>query len=118
MSNLVRGVVDLKAGDDTYSLLLDINALCEAEGALDMTLDVILAQYAAGTSARLVRALVWAGLRAHHPCGMEEAGQIVARAGFVQAKDAIERALVAALPEGGDENPPTRDRTSAADGNG
>ena len=51
----------------------------------------------------------------HVPLGI---GAILARAGFVQAKDAIERALVAALPEGGDENPPTRDRTSAADGNG
>lgn len=118
MANPLRGETPLQAGDRCYILLLDINALAALEEQLGMMMDMILAQYQVGTSVRLVRALVWAGLQAKHPCSIEEAGTIVGSAGLPVAKAAIEAALVASLPEENPENPSKRDRTKATAGNG
>ncbi|OYW87304.1 MAG: hypothetical protein B7Z20_05430 [Sphingobium sp. 32-64-5] len=118
MANRLRGETPLQVGDQSYTLLLDINALAALEEQLGMMMDMILAQYQAGTSVTLVRAMVWAGLQAKHPCSIEEAGTIVGNAGLPAAKAAIEAALVASLPEATPENPPKRDRTKAAAGNG
>lgn len=118
MGNPLRGETPLQAGDQSYTLLLDINALAALEEQLGMMMDMILAQYQVGTSVRLVRALIWAGLQAKHPCSIEEAGAIVGAAGLPAAKAAVETALVASLPEQDAENPPKRGRTKAAAGNG
>lgn len=118
MTNQIRGVTRLSVGDADYALVLDINALCELETQLESDFDVILSRYAAGTSVTLVRALLWAGLRAQHPCTIKEAGDIVQRCGFTAVKDAVEKALVNALPEPDPANPPERDRTKTPDGNG
>lgn len=118
MVNPLRGATELIAGDERYTLVLDINALCPLEDHLGLSLDMILAQYQAGTSVKLVRAFVWAGLQANHPGTVEDAGTIVAAAGLPAAKAAIEAALIAALPEADPENPPKRGRAKAAAGIG
>jgi len=118
MTNALRGMTELRAGEEVYSLLLDINALCELESELDQSFDVILGRYSAGSSVSLVRALVWAGLRHSHPCSIEEAGDIVTKAGVARAREAVEKALVSALPEEDSENPQKRGRTKKAAGAG
>lgn len=118
MGNAVRGETDFQVGDRSYSLLLDVNAFCALEAELDLTTDIILAQYATGASLTMVRALAWAALQDSHPCTLEEAGRIVNQAGVAATKEAIERAMANALPEPDTANPPKRDRTKKAAGAG
>ena len=96
--NALKGEAVLDAGGESYTLVFDINALCEAEDALAMDVDQLLARYASGTSTRIVRALVWAALQAKHPCTLDTAGEIISRAGFLPAKAALEKALTLAMP--------------------
>jgi len=112
MANALRGEASFEAAGKTYTLCCHVNALCEAEDALGMDIDVLLAKYAGGTSVRLVRGLVWAGLQQKHPCTIEEAGEIIADAGFLNAKAALEKALMNAMPPEAtaEENPPKRGR--------
>lgn len=112
--NPVKGEAVLQAGDTSYTLALDINALCEAEDALGMDIDLLLTKYASGTSVKLVRGLVWAGLQAHHPCTMQEAGAIVSTAGFLAAKTALEKALTLAMPVPDEDASPKKAKTRGA----
>lgn len=113
MANAMKGETSLKAGSKEYILVMNINALCEAEDALGMATDEILARYSAGLSVKLLRGLIWAALQAKHPCTVDEAGQIIEAAGVPVAKAALEQAILASMPapeaaEG--ENPPKRGR--------
>lgn len=98
MPNPLRGEAVLEAGDKTYTLVMDINALCLAEEELGMSIDEILARYSGGTSATIVRALLWAALQVNHECSVEQTGQIMTEAGFVQSKTALEKAILVAMP--------------------
>lgn len=121
MANPLRGEAALEVDGQQLTLVIDINALCEAEEALGLDVDLMLAKYAAGTSVRMVRALVWAGLQARHPCTLDEAGGIVSRAGFLPAKAALEKALKAAMPAPEDDrtqNPRKGGRKVAGSGTG
>lgn len=96
--NPLRGEATLQAGENTYTLICDINALCEAEAELGMDIDELLGRYSSGTSTRLVRGLIWATLQSKHPCTIERAGEIITEAGFMPAKAALEKALLLAMP--------------------
>lgn len=108
MSNPLRGEATLVAGTAAYTLVFDINALCLAEEALGMEVDELLARYSGGTSARLVRGLVWAALQAKHPCSLAEAGAIISEVGFVEAKATLEKALLLAMPVQEEGEPPKK----------
>lgn len=111
MANAVKGEASFDADGQAYTLVLNINALCEAEDALGMSIDAILARYGTGLSVKLVRGLIWAALQEKHPCDVKEAGRIIDAAGFLEAKAALEKAFVASMPEApADENPPKRGR--------
>lgn len=111
MANPFRGEASLEAGSKVYTLCISVNALCEAEEVLGVDTDVLVAKYATGTSLILLRGLVWAALQEKHPCSIDEAGEIISVASVVSAKAAVEKALVAAMPEAPKEkNPPKRGR--------
>jgi hypothetical protein len=68
MGNAVKGEVSFAQGGDTFTLVYDVDALCVAEEALDMAVEDILAQLnAKRRKMGVVRAVLWAGLRRHHP---------------------------------------------------
>lgn len=106
--NPLRGEATLQAGENAYTLICDINALCEAEAELGMDIDQLLASYSSGTSVRLVRGLIWAALQPRHPCTIERAGEIIAEAGFMPAKAALEKALLLAMPEPQEDKSPKK----------
>ena len=108
MSNPLRGEAALVVGEVSYTLVFDINALCLAEEALGMEVDELLARYSAGTSARLVRGMIWAALQAKHPCTLDAAGAIISEVGFVPAKAALEKALLLAMPVQDEGSPPKK----------
>src|SRR3546814_1678827 len=88
MANAVKGEASLKAGDKEYTLVMSVNALCEAEDVLGMATDEILARYSSGLSVKLLRGLIWAALQTNHPCTVDEAGEIIEAAGVPYVKPA------------------------------
>lgn len=111
MANAVRGEVLFEADGRARYLVLDINALCEAESACGRRTDEMFAAIKAGGDLISVRALMWAGLRRRQPeITLFEAGDVVAELGIVDARLKVIEALAAAFPdrEAGKaaENPP------------
>ena len=70
MANPQRGEVPLKVGDRTYTLKLDMDAICTLEGILSTPQQLVtLADVFTGVlrnSHVYARALLWALLRRHH----------------------------------------------------
>lgn len=111
MANPHRGEVALKSGGKVYTLLFDINTLCEIEEALDVPLSQMGAVLNDGAKLSTIRTMVWAGLQNHHPeIDLKAAGAIIAGADLAEVSKAIGEGLVAALPksEGGAANPGPR----------
>lgn len=111
MANRERGEVDLAAGGDTFVLRLSINAIAEIENLLDLGVNDLIAMLRKPKDFRIAtwRVLLWGALREHHKCSLDEAGEIMGRAGVNVAVQALSEAMTAAFPEptaGSEENPP------------
>lgn len=97
MANPARGEVAFKVDDTEYTLKFSTNAICELEDRLDKGLNTIVGNMERVTT---VRALLWAGLRAHHPeVTIGSTGEIIDRAGIATITEAIGKALAAAFPK-------------------
>ena len=64
MANPEKGEVAFQVADAEYTLKFSTNAICELEERLNKGLNEIVANMA---RVSVVRAMLWAGLRAHHP---------------------------------------------------
>lgn len=96
MANAFRGEVALSYAGESYTMVMDFNALCDFEGETGKNALQCLEDMEAGNlSVTEMRALMWAGLRQHHPeVDLPLAGSILSA-----NVDAIQRASAAALPE-------------------
>lgn len=117
MANSHRGSVALQAGDRAYTMSFSVNALCELEDHLGQPVAKIAAGMNNPEDVRLttVRALVWAGLRDHHPeTDMKAAGEIASEAGIPACMDAVGKAFALAFPdqEAKDETRPPKAKAS------
>jgi len=102
MANAMRGEVPLKVGDQTYTLLLSINALCELESETGVPVPQLAESLNKPENVRLttVRAIVWAALQERHPkVTLKDAGAIIHEAGLPAVMDAIGQAFQSAFPE-------------------
>jgi hypothetical protein len=91
--------VTLTVDGETYTLSMDINAICDMEEAVNRPIHEIQALASAG-SLRYVRLLVWAALQAHHPTlTLEDAGRLMSRAGLPAVNDAVMRAAEQMTPD-------------------
>ena len=105
--NPLRGETPLIAGGKSYTLVLDINAQCEAEEALGMPMASIVVL--GDGSVKVVRALLWASLLRHHSeLSLEDAGRLMDQATFPIAKEAVAKALRNAEPEAAPEANPRK----------
>lgn len=96
MANPALGEVAFKAADAEYTLKFSTNAICELEERLDKGLNTIVANMERLTT---VRALLWAGLRAHHPSvTIQQAGEILDGCSMAYATETIGKALTMAFP--------------------
>jgi hypothetical protein len=96
MANPARGEVALVVGNLEYTLKFSTNAICELEDRLDKGLNTIIANMERLST---VRALLWAGLRAHHPeVTILGVGEIVDSVGAARVTEALGKALTAAFP--------------------
>ena len=95
MANPIRGEVQLKAGESTYTLLLNTNAVCALEGKLDMGIADIMAKMGRMS---VLRALLWASLLERHTIAKpEDVGPIMDEAGADAVVEAINRAATLAF---------------------
>lgn len=101
MANPLKGEVELKAGEESYTLTFSVNALCELEDHFGEPVAKIAQRLNDPDNLRLstVRALVWAGLRDHHDdVDIKEAGRVATAAGIPACVEAIGKALELAFP--------------------
>ena len=88
-ANPLRGEAIVLAAGRSYRLVYNVNALCLAEAAMNRTTDaIILALEHDTVDLRNVRAMVWAGLQAEHPCPLSVAESLIEEIGFAEAKAA------------------------------
>lgn len=103
MANTNNGEVPLEVGGKTYILKIDLNAICELEALLstpthEMTfreaLHLIDRKHIGAT-----RALLFAGLRKHHPkLTLEEVGDMMLEMGGIEGLDKkLEDAVAATM---------------------
>jgi hypothetical protein len=91
--------VTLDVDGTTYTLSLDINAICCAEEAVNRPIHEIQAQAAAG-SLRYLRLLIWAAFQAHHPAlTIEDVGVLMTRAGLPNINSAFGRLAEQMTPD-------------------
>ena len=94
-ANRLKGEVAFEAEGESYTLLLDFNALCDLEDSLPGLMD--------GTaeikSPKAIRRVFHAGLAAHHPQIDERgAGSLIHAVGFAEAGELVRLAFEASFP--------------------
>lgn len=106
MPNLVRGESELVVGEGRnarrFKLVLDANAFCEIEGALNIGLPELMRTLAQKPSIRVFRALLYGALYREHRMTVEEAGDLIGEAGFDLITERIEALVASAMPQEGD----------------
>lgn len=90
MANPQRGEVALTVGDQAYTLVLDLSAICELEGVFSTPKQIVTFPEIVAAVLRLsyrhIRGFVWAALRKHHPdVTLAQAGTLIEAAGGVDA---------------------------------
>lgn len=113
MANPVLGEVSFVVDGDTYTLVLDFNALCtlrQRTGIGAMKLNALFEEAAKTEELPpedVLRSVFWAGLELYHPELTErEAGSLIGRYGLTPAVEKIGESLAAAFPNKGDANAP------------
>lgn len=95
MANAARGEVAFRALDRDWTLLLDINALCEAEDELGVKVHEL-----AQPGLKAIRALLWAGLQRHQQgVTITQAGDIIQAVGMALAAEIVGEAFTLTFPE-------------------
>ena len=114
MANAVKGELDFAADGESYTLVLDLNALCEAEPFAPGIMDG-----ANLSSFRAIRAVFWAGLqRKHEGINQVDAGDIIQTIGLKEAGRLIGEGMKLAFNGGGGEGAarPQKGRVSRGTG--
>jgi hypothetical protein len=102
MANPHKGDMDVEIDGKTYTLRLDIDAICQLE-ALGQplgfaTFGAIGAAVDAG-NVTLLRATMWAALRRHHAeVGMAEAGELIEALGVAETGPLIAKVILLTFP--------------------
>lgn len=109
MANPMRGEAELVVpGRGTLRLKFDWNSAVEFEQIVERPITDAIADVAAQrTSAKLLRGLIWSGLRAHHAeITPREVGEIIGQVGRPEAVRVMGVALRYYFPEIGPDDPP------------
>jgi hypothetical protein len=103
MTNPLRGEASFQAGASTFTLVFDVNAFCDLEDETGLGVAELIDQVQDKPSFKLLRSIFCAGLQARHArTTVAEAGEIMSDAGLDVLRDALARALKAAMPAKGE----------------
>ena len=113
MANKERGEVTFQVESESYTLRLDLNALCEVEAVMSTPERTVTWQQALQMAERnslsAMRAILWAALRPHHPqMSITDVGLLIQRMGGIPGiartlRDAVQASLPA--PDGKGKRP-------------
>lgn len=119
-ANRAKGEAAVEVDGKPYVLAYNVNALCEVEYILDLSTDRILRALAVSPPLHVVRALLWGGLRQHHPeVDLPGAGQLIEKLGGAgPALEAIGEGLISAFPDVKEGPDPAHPPKGAAAGTG
>ena len=93
MANPVKGEVAFEVGSETYTLVLDFNAICELEDATDAPSAETFARVERGFVSELAR-ILWAALQRHHgEMSLRDARDLVGEVGPEEIGKVIEKAV-------------------------
>ena len=113
MVNPLRGEASFKAGASEFVLVFDINTFCELGDETGLGMTELIEQVQNKPSFKLLRSIFCAGLQDRHAgTTIKEAGEIMSDAGLDTMKNALQRALQAAMPA------PEADKGESAEGKG
>lgn len=100
MTNLVRGQVDAVLADRTLTFSYSVDAICQLEARFPgIALIEIGRRIFKDHTFTFSRAMVWLGLRDHHPeISEKEAGEFLAAENFVAVSTAVTQAWIACWP--------------------
>jgi hypothetical protein len=107
MANKHRGEIGFEAGDKSYTFRFSTNAICEVESVLDRSI-ISISQDMVNAEKNpevlrfsTVRAILWAGLREHHPkLTLTEAGDVMTEmGGLSKAVELIADGFSLSFPE-------------------
>lgn len=100
MANAKRGMCDLSVGGRTLRLLFDFNAICELEDALHEPFSDCAVRWQQNKfTMKEVRAMVWAGLREHHPeYSIKDCGALIQEIGIEKLSGQLVEAFTQSFP--------------------
>lgn len=99
MSNPLKGEVAFTAGEHSFTLRFDTNALISLEEKLGVPISKIGETLAAGISVGALRSMLWAGLLAHHKLTEDETSRVMDDIGLERAGELAAEALTKAMPK-------------------
>lgn len=104
----------MKVGGVTYRLCFTIDALCQLEDRLDLSVVQISERMQSGAPRlSIMRAILWAGLQTHHaPIDEKAAGELIGEIGAVELMGHIMTAMNRAFGE--DDTAPAADAAGEA----
>ena len=95
--NKTRGIYELGLNGKTYKFQLNINALCEAESELNMT----MTEFGDKMSMTVLRTVFWAGLHEFdESVDKKLAGEIISETGWLESVEIFTKSLTEALGTG------------------
>ena len=108
----------LRAGKKEYTFRLGANALCRFERETSLPIGKLSGLNVENIEIRVVRALIWAGLKDHHPeMTIDMAGDVIDEIGMPQVIKVMGDGMAGFFPQPtGDENPPTAVRVGTGNG--
>lgn len=120
MTNRAKGEAGIEVDGQSFVLAYNVNAMCEIEYVLAMSTDAILTSLTRSPALHIVRALLWGGLRQHHPdLTLAAAGELMEKmGGSGPALEKIGEGLVSAFPDPPKEGKAARPRKGARAGIG
>lgn len=99
MANRRKGEVELVAGDEVYHLRFSTNAICSLEDELDIGINELGTKLSDPSQFRIstFRSILRSCLTT--PVSIEQAGDIIDRAGIAEVGAAVGKAFQAAFPD-------------------
>lgn len=102
MANKARGEVSFEAFDETWTMKVDTNAMCEIEDQTGVGIAKVgaLLSNPETASIKLLRAVLWGSLQSKHPgTSLKKAGDLIDAVGMSNLGPLVGQAFSAAFPK-------------------
>jgi hypothetical protein len=108
MANAEKGEASFEFEGKSYTFVLSINALCELEDLLGQRINDTLAKLGNPNASdlRTMRAMLWAGLREHHPdVTLKQAGVMLQKMGLAGITALLNKGIERTFPRADADRP-------------